>query len=81
MPGRCLPHRFALILPVWVIRPLRHIWPWVLEVPPAIQIGIGAAALGLIVLMASLIALRFTTSQVMAGAAELLAYGTAVKIE
>ena len=25
--------------------------------------------------------LRFTTSQVMAGAAELLAYGTAVKIE
>ena len=67
--------------------------------PLAIQIGIGAAALGLIVLVASLIAerigkreaaalgadtvvnLRFTTSQVMAGAAELLAYGTAVRIK
>ena len=48
----------ALVLLVWAIRPLRHIWPWLLELPAAIQIGIGAAALGLIVLMASLIAER-----------------------
>ena len=48
----------VLVLLVWAIRPLRHIWPWLLELPPAIQIGIGAAALGLIVLMASLIAER-----------------------
>ena len=36
-----------------------------------------AAALG----ADAVVNLRFTTSQVMAGAAELLAYGTAVKIE
>ena len=48
----------ALILLVWAIRPLRFIWPALLALPPAIQIGIGAAALGLVVLMASLIAER-----------------------
>ena len=48
----------ALILVVWAIRPLRFIWPALLALPPAIQIGIGAAALGLIVLMASLIGER-----------------------
>ena len=48
----------VLVLLVWAIRPLRFIWPWVMELPLAIQIGIGAAALGLIVLMASLIAER-----------------------
>ena len=48
----------VLVLLVWAIRPLRHIWPWLLELPAAIQIGIGAAALGLIVLMGSLIAER-----------------------
>ena len=46
----------APVLLVWAIRPLRHIWPWLLELPPAIQIGMGTAGLGLIVLMASLIA-------------------------
>ena len=48
----------ALVLLVWAIRPLRAIWPWLIDLPPAIQIGMGAAALGLIVLMASLIAER-----------------------
>ena len=32
-------------------------------------------------LLAAVINVRFVTSQVMAGAAELLAYGTAVKLE
>ena len=50
----------ALVLLVWAIRPLRHIWPWLLELPLAIQIGIGAAALGLVVLMASLVAERIS---------------------
>ena len=48
----------VLVLLVWAIRPLRFIWPALLALPLAIQIGIGAAALGLIVLMASLIAER-----------------------
>ena len=48
----------ALVILVWAIHPLRAIWPWLIALPPAIQIGIGVAALGLIVLMASLIAER-----------------------
>ena len=48
----------VLVLLVWAIRPLRFIWPVVRDLPAAIQIGIGAAALGLIVLMASLIGER-----------------------
>jgi len=48
----------ALVLLVWAIRPLRAIWPRLVALPPAIQIGIGVAALGLVVLMASLIAER-----------------------
>ena len=48
----------ALVLLVWAIRPLRAIWPWLLALPPAIQIGMGAAGLGLVVLMGSLIAER-----------------------
>jgi hypothetical protein len=48
----------VLVLLVWAIRPLRFIWPALLALPPAIQIGMGAAGLGLVVLMGSLIAER-----------------------
>ncbi len=48
----------AVVILVWMIRPLRAIWPWLIALPPAIQIGIGVAALGLVVLMASLVAER-----------------------
>lgn len=47
-----------LVLLVWAIRPLRFIWPAIIALPLPIQIGIGAAALGVIVLMGSLIAER-----------------------
>jgi len=48
----------ALVLLVWAIRPLRFIWPMLLALPPAIQIGIAVAGLGMVVLMGSLIAER-----------------------
>ena len=48
----------ALVLLVWAIRPLRVVWSALLALPPAIQIGMGAAGLGLVVLMGSLIAER-----------------------
>ena len=48
----------AVVILVWAIRPLRAIWPWLIELPPAIQIGFGVAALGLVVVMGSLIAER-----------------------
>lgn len=48
----------ALVLLVWAIRPLRFIWPALLALPPAIQIGVAVAGLGMVVLMGSLIAER-----------------------
>jgi hypothetical protein len=48
----------VLVLLTWVITPLRALWPWFRALPLAIQIGIGVALLGLLVLMGSLIAER-----------------------
>lgn len=48
----------ALVLLTWAIRPLRVIWPLLLGLPLAIQIGMGVAGLGLVVVMGSLIAER-----------------------
>lgn len=48
----------AVVLLFWAIRPLRAIWPAIMALPLPVQIGIGAAALGVIVLMGSLIAER-----------------------
>ena len=48
----------ALVLLFWAIRPLRSIWPMIMALPLPVRIGIGAAALGLVVLMGSLIAER-----------------------
>lgn len=48
----------ALVLLFWAIRPLRAIWPAIMALPLPIQIGIGAAGLGVVVLMGSLIAER-----------------------
>ena len=45
----------AVVLLTWSIRPLRSIWPWIRGLPPAIQIGISVAAVGLILLMGSLL--------------------------
>jgi len=48
----------ALVLLTWAIRLLRAIWPLLLGLPLAIQIGMGIAALGLVVVMGALIAER-----------------------
>lgn len=45
----------ALVLLVWLIEPLRFIWPWLKMLPWPIKLGFSAAALGLLILMASLI--------------------------
>jgi hypothetical protein len=45
----------ALVLLVWLIVPLRFVWPWLNALPWPIKLGFGAASLGLVVLMASLI--------------------------
>ncbi len=45
----------AVVALTWLIKPLRALWPYLLQLPLAIQIGLGAAAFGLLLLLASLI--------------------------
>jgi len=49
----------ALVGLSWIIKPLRAIWPWLKELPLAIQIGLGSAAVGLVLVFASLLWERF----------------------
>jgi len=45
----------AVLLLTWLIEPLRMFWPWFRSFPLPVQLGTGAAALGLIIILASLI--------------------------
>ncbi len=45
----------TLVVVVWAIKPLRFIWPWLRRLPWPIQLGFSIAAVGLVVLMASVI--------------------------
>ncbi len=45
----------GLVLLSWIIKPLRFVWPALKALPWPIQLGLGTAALGLIVIFASLI--------------------------
>ena len=42
----------------WAFEPLRMLWPWVRALPLPIRVGVGAAVLGLAVLLGSLISER-----------------------
>jgi hypothetical protein len=48
----------ALALLFWMIRPLRAVWPFLLELPWPIRLGLGTLLLGFLLVMASLIAER-----------------------
>jgi len=45
----------ALVILTWLIEPLRQIWPYLRTLPWPIQLGLAMAALGLVVVMGSLI--------------------------
>ena len=45
----------ALVLASYLIKPLRALWPWLLELPLPIQIGLVVAALGFLLLLGSVI--------------------------
>lgn len=45
----------VLLLLTWLIEPLRLLWPWFQGLPLPVQLGTGAAALGLLIVLASLI--------------------------
>jgi membrane protein implicated in regulation of membrane protease activity len=45
----------AVILLSYLIPPLRALWPFFLKLPLPIQIGLGAAAIGFLLLLATLL--------------------------
>lgn len=45
----------GVVLLVWMIEPLRFIWPWLRALPWPIQFGFVISVLGLLILMGSLI--------------------------
>ena len=49
----------VVVLASYLIPPLRYVWPWFRQLPWAIQVGLGVAALGLVVLFASLLVERW----------------------
>lgn len=45
----------GVILVAYAIKPLRALWPWFTSLPLPVQVGIGVAAFGLLVLLGTLI--------------------------
>ena len=50
----------AVMMLIWAIKPLRMIWPWLLQLPMVLRIGVVAGALGLAVLLGSVLAERLS---------------------
>lgn len=49
----------AVVVLTWIIKPLRAVWPWLQQLPLPIQIGLGAAGIGFVLLLASMLWERF----------------------
>jgi ABC-type transport system involved in cytochrome c biogenesis permease subunit len=45
----------GVLVAVWAIEPLRFLWPWFRSLPWPIQLGLGAAGAGLILLLGTVI--------------------------
>jgi drug/metabolite transporter superfamily protein YnfA len=45
----------TIVVLTWFIEPLRQIWPWLLELPLPIRIGVVMAAFGILLLVGSLL--------------------------
>ena len=45
----------VIVTLTWFIEPLREVWPWLLELPLPIRVGIVLAAAGLLLLVGSLL--------------------------
>lgn len=48
----------AVLILGWMIEPFRAVWPWLMTLPTPIRLGVLVSALGLTVLMVSLISER-----------------------
>ncbi len=49
----------AIVVLTWIIKPLRAVWPWLKQLPLPIQIGLGAAGIGFVLILASMLWERF----------------------
>lgn len=49
----------AVLVVAWLIEPLRAIWPWLMRLAPIVRLGVVISAVGLAIIMASLITERF----------------------
>ena len=49
----------AIVLASYLIEPLREVWPWLLELPLPVRIGLVMAGVGLLLLMGSLLWERY----------------------
>jgi hypothetical protein len=45
----------AIVLLTWLIEPLRSLWPFLLALPLPVKIGLGAAAVGVVLILGSMI--------------------------
>ena len=45
----------VIVTLTWFIEPLREVWPWLLELPLPIRVGVILAAVGLLLLSGSLL--------------------------
>lgn len=45
----------ALVLASYLIEPLRELWPWLLQLPLPIRIGLGVAAAGFVLLFGTVL--------------------------
>ena len=45
----------AIVLLVWLIEPLRFVWPFLRALPWPVQFGLGAAAVGVLLILGSMI--------------------------
>jgi len=45
----------ALVILTWLIEPLRKIWPYLRSLPWPVQLGLSMAAIGLVVVLGTLI--------------------------
>ncbi len=45
----------ALVIAAWLFEPLRELWPLLRELPWPVQLGLGMAGIGLLVVMGTLI--------------------------
>jgi hypothetical protein len=48
----------VILILIWAIKPLRMVWPWLLQLPLPLKVGVVIGTLGLVVLLGAMITER-----------------------